>query len=195
MRYARRPQTRNDAETMMTDSSWYAARIFYNRVEKVRETLPETVVQTYVPTHLVQQIDGSRTTWKREPIVSGLLFFRCDAETLKQIQHEQFGSLMVYRNAEGRPAPIPDKVMDAFIFVTSAEDKGLQLISIPPSELPGTRVRVTGGAFAGAEGFIRRIDHRKRFFVVIEGVVAVATSYIPAQWLEPIEPLTPQDNA
>ena len=173
---------------METESRWYAAKVFYNRIDRVRESLPETVGQTYVPTHLVQKIDGNETTWKREPIVAGLLFFRCGPETLKQILHDHFGSLMVYRDAEGKSAPISDKAMDAFIFVTSAEDKGLQLVNIPPGELPGTRVRVTGGNFAGAEGYIRRIDHRKRFFVVIEGVVAVATSYIPAQWLEPIGP-------
>ena len=182
-----RPQPRPQADMMNNDSCWYAAKIFYQRLEKVRDAISAQVVQTYVPTRLVQQIDGNETKWKREPIVSGLLFFRCDAAALKQVMHGQFGSMMVYRNAEGKPAPISDKVMDAFIFVTSAEDKGLQLINIPPGELPGTRVRVTGGTFAGAEGYIRRIDHRKRFFVVIEGIVAVATSYIPAQWLEAIE--------
>ena len=60
---------------METESRWYAAKVFYNRIDRVRESLPETVGQTYVPTHLVQKIDGNETTWKREPIVAGLLFF------------------------------------------------------------------------------------------------------------------------
>ena len=46
---------------------------------------------------------------------------------------------------------------------------------------------VTGGIFKGAEGYIKRIQGNKRLVVSIEGVVAVATSYIPAVYLEKLE--------
>ena len=43
----------------------------------------------------------------------------------------------------------------------------------------GDRVRVTGGVFKGAEGYIKRIKGRRRLIVSITGICAVATSFIP----------------
>ena len=48
-------------------------------------------------------------------------------------------------------------------------------------------MRVTGGIFKGAEGYIKRIRGDKRLIVCIEGIIAVATSYIPSVYLEKIE--------
>ena len=166
---------------------WYAVKVFYRRVAEVEGAVGEAGFETYIPTRIVQDHEGGKGGIRREPIVSGLLFVRATARYIRDFQHQFYGKALIYRNAERRaPAVISDREMEAFKFVTSVEDKGLELINIPPGELPGTRVRVTGGVFEGAEGYIRRVDHRKRFFVVIEGVVAVATSYIPAQWLEAI---------
>ena len=56
-----------------------------------------------------------------------------------------------------------------------------------PAELRrGDRVRVTEGVFKGAEGYIRRVKGNRRLIVSIEGVVAVATTYIPGCFLEKI---------
>lgn len=172
---------------MDADLHWYAVKVFYRRVAEVEKAVAEAGYETYVPTHIVQENEGGKSRTKREPLVSGLLFVRATAQYIKDFQFQFYGKAMLYRNAEKKAlAVIPDREMEAFKFVTSAGDKGLELISIPPGELPGTRVRVIGGMFEGAEGYIRRVDHRKRFFVVLEGIVAVATSYIPAQWLEAI---------
>jgi len=40
--------------------------------------------------------------------------------------------------------------------------------------------------FRGAEGYIARIRNAKRLIVAIEGVAAVATSYIPKDFMEKI---------
>jgi transcription antitermination factor NusG len=48
-------------------------------------------------------------------------------------------------------------------------------------------VRVTEGPLKGAEGYIRRIRKDRRLLVSIEGVVAVATSYIPMSQLMKVE--------
>ena len=45
-------------------------------------------------------------------------------------------------------------------------------------------MRVTDGVFKGAEGYVKRIKKDRRLVVSIRGVVAVATSYIPPQFLE-----------
>ena len=47
-------------------------------------------------------------------------------------------------------------------------------------------MRVTGGPLKGAEGYIKRIRKDQRLLVCVEGVIAVATSYIPNELLEKI---------
>ena len=46
------------------------------------------------------------------------------------------------------------------------------------------RDRVTGGPFKGAEGYIKRIRGNRRLVVALEGIIAVATTYIPGRFLE-----------
>lgn len=95
---------------------------------------------------------------------------------------------MVYFDRETKkPAIISDPEMDAFMLVTSTDDPGLEYLSDAPEEFRrGDRVRVTEGVFKGAEGYIRRIKGNRRLIVSIEGVVAVATTYIPGSFLEKI---------
>jgi transcription antitermination factor NusG len=50
--------------------------------------------------------------------------------------------------------------------------------------VPGDEVRVTGGPFKGAEGYIKRIRGNRRLVVALEGIIAVATTYIPGRFLE-----------
>jgi transcription antitermination factor NusG len=48
-------------------------------------------------------------------------------------------------------------------------------------------VRIIKGSFAGIEGELIRIKGHKRVVVRLEGIAAVATTYIPASFLERIE--------
>jgi transcription antitermination factor NusG len=49
----------------------------------------------------------------------------------------------------------------------------------------GRRVRITAGRFKGVEGVIKRIKKNKFFLIQIDGVAAVAITYVPADCLEP----------
>ena len=71
-----------------------------------------------------------------------------------------------------------------FIFVTTVGSRNLE--AVDPALAKGDRVRITGGVFRGAEGYIARIRNAKRLIVAIEGVAAVATSYIPKDFIEKI---------
>ena len=74
--------------------------------------------------------------------------------------------------------------MEVFKFVTRT---AATLESIDEAQLSDKQqVRITGGIFAGAIGHICRVHGTKRFVVRIEGVAAVATTFIPRQFIEPI---------
>ena len=158
------------------EEHWYALKVFYNRVFDVER--------------LLAQDGGGRTIRRREPAVSSLMFVRqAERAVLELMQRAKATSpLMVYFERETKkPAVIPDPEMEAFMLVTSTDDPGLEYLPEAPAELRrGDRVRVTEGVFKGAEGYIRRVKGNRRLIVSIEGVVAVATTYIPGCFLEKI---------
>jgi len=171
---------------------WYAVKVFYNRVFDIEQFVEADGMKSYIPLRWTVVTKNGRTVKRRVPAVSSLMFVRASENYMLELQ-ERFKTsrpLMVYFDRETRrPAPIPDREMQTFILVTSVDDDGLEYISEPPAHdfSAGDRVRVTGGPFSGAEGYIRRIKGDRRLVVTIEGVVAVATAYIPHCFLEKVE--------
>ena len=172
------------------EEHWYALKVFYNRVFDVERLLAQDGVKTYIPLRSTETTVGGRTIRRREPAVSSLMFVRqAERAVLELMQRAKATSpLMVYFDRETKkPAVIPDPEMEAFMLVTSTDDPGLEYLPEAPAELRrGDRVRVTEGVFKGAEGYIRRVKGNRRLIVSIEGVVAVATTYIPGCFLEKI---------
>lgn len=171
------------------DLSWYALKVFYNRTSKIDTMLRERGIESYIPMRSVEQVVAGRKVRRRRPAVSSLMFMRCseaDAVELKSVFRDL---AMIYTNrGERQPAAIPDSEMQMFIRVTSIDDLGLEYLSESSEEwTTGDKVRITGGIFQGAEGYIKRIKGNHRLIVAIEGVIAVATSYIPTCFLEKIE--------
>lgn len=132
---------------------------------------------------------GQRTVVK-EPAVSSLIFFHSTVSQAEAVQKELEGHVILYRYRSSKhPAVIPDREMNAFKMVTSGGNPDLEYLDAEAVNFKkGQRVRVTGGIFEGAEGYIQRIHGNKRLVVAIEGIVAVATSYIPSCFLQKIEP-------
>ena len=166
----------NDSKRQGSDPeslNWYALKVFFNRTRRFEELLEPLVSEMYVP---------------RNVIIS-LMFVRTSPTQIENIRQKWYGWLMVYVSRPDRtPYIIPEHDMDVFRFVTSMADKNLKLIDPEAVRFKsGEKVRVTDGLFKGAEGYIKRIQGNKRLIVTIHGVVAVATSYIPAAYLEKLE--------
>lgn len=169
--------------------NWYALKVFYNRVAKIETLLSGRNIESYIPMRSVEQVVAGRKVRRRKPAISSLMFMRCTEAEATEVQKQLMGEVMVYRNrGERQPAAIPDDEMQMFIRVTSIDDLGLEYLGESNEEwTTGDKVRVTGGIFQGAEGYIKRIKGNHRLIVAIEGVIAVATSYIPNCFLEKIE--------
>ena len=168
---------------------WYAMKVFHNKAFKLEEEISSQLgLECYVPREkvVVENCDGKRIC-KIRPAVAGLLFLKTSAEGLKSVKALTNGAAMFYPAPDGTPAVIPEKEMTMFRLVTSAKDDGLEYISDAGTDCSvGQKVRVLEGPFAGAEGNICRIKGNRRLVVSIHGICAVATSYIPACFLEKI---------
>lgn len=193
-----------------TQQNWYAAKVFFNRVFLIEEQLAAEGYATYIAVSKVllkgeDHLRAARTLalskfapdrryirdgaliYERKPMVSSLLFFQAPPEDLASIGKLLYGKGFIYKKADGSgPSVIPPAQMTSFRLVTSSGDTGLSFFSDENSIQfrQGDKVRVTEGPLKGAEGYIKRIKKDRRLLVCIEGVVAVATSYIPQQFLE-----------
>lgn len=130
-----------------------------------------------------------------KPLVSSLLFVYCLEEQLTEVdrylkERDANNNVRgyIYKNAKKEYAVVPDKEMASFRLVVENGSKGLEFFADDDISryVTGDRVRVKEGPLKGAEGYIKRIRRDRRLLVVIEGIVAVATTYIPPQNLEKI---------
>lgn len=134
--------------------------------------------------------------YRRVPMVKSLLFVRADENEIAQVSGMLKGPVdlnkpegFVYRTPDWQGfSVIPERQMTMFQLVTSSGDKGLKFFSADDIShfKRGEKVRVIEGPLKGAEGYIKRVQKNRRLLVGIDGVVAVATSYIPPQFLEKV---------
>ena len=169
-----------DSTPDTTTPLWFAMRIFNNRILRIKEEWEQKGARTYM---------AVKTTDKRTvQLAPSLLFVRTTPDALKAFKQDHFSEIMLYRKPEStQPAPIDDREMEMFVLVTSALDgRDVEVTTQTFDFKPGEKVRVIEGPFKGAEGIIRRIKKDRKLLVTVNGVVAVAVSHIPGQFLERI---------
>lgn len=156
------------ADERSDEVRWYAIKVYYNRMTPLQEQLGVDGVRYFIPS-----------------MITSLLFVQASLGYVMQFEDGRHGKLRVYRDLlTGKPSAIPDREMEVFIFVCTAGQQGLSYLGDDrPEYHQGDRVRVTEGPFKGAEGYIKRIKKDRRLVVSIRGVAAVATTYIPPQFL------------
>lgn len=165
---------------------WYAMNVFFNRVNNMASFLDKEGVEYYVPTKTVESFKDGQKVYEKKQLVASLLFIRCAQQFFEYLKKRYGDSFYVYSDFESKqPKLIPDKEMNSFMLVTSVPDMGMELLPNDSFDYKiGDHVKVIDGVFKGAEGYIRRIQGRKRLIVSIEGIAIVATSYIPQSFLE-----------
>ena len=170
---------------------WFALKTFHKGVFYAEEKLKSMHIETYLPCvdMLVVKSDGSKKH-ERKPIVSSLLFFRGTLTEASEMRKLLRGDALLYtRKVEYKELPviIPDYEMNIFMLVTSAGEKGLEPVDLKTDFTRGEHVRVIDGKFKGAEGYIFRVKKSRKLIVHISGVCAVATTYIPREFLVKME--------
>ena len=149
---------------------WYAAYTKINQELTIKKRLDHLAIENYV----------------RVILIPHLIFIRTDQTTAFSLLNEHGLNVVYLKDLETRHLLIvPDKQMRDFMFLLDFSDSTVEVIN---EELKrGDRVRVIKGPLIGLEGELLRIKGHKRVIVRLEGVVSVATSYIPGSFLEKIK--------
>ena len=165
---------------------WYACRIFHNQTKNVKAALTDEAIRFFIPCRVLQQQTAEGILYQEEPIIPSLVFIQATPTYIRSLK-KQFATHLGFYQIPGTQtaAVIPNHEMEIFMYVLS---KGCQqLETIDEKLVKGSHVRITGGPFEGAEGYITRVHGTKRFVVLVHGIAAVATTFIPRCHIEKID--------
>ena len=185
----------HDTTTCGDPKIWFPMRVTYSREMKVKAELDRLGIENFVPmTYKVVDADTDNPCRKLVPAIRNLIFVRSTQESISHLKssNEVLEPLryMIDQTAQ-QPHTImtvPDRQMQNFMRVASRTDDSVMFLDedcIVGKE--GKHVIITGGAFEGVTGVIRRVKRCKRVVVEIEGVTSVAIAFVPAGLLREIE--------
>lgn len=171
-----------------TDNYWYALRVTYSRELALKEYLDKVGIENFIPMRYEYVIKGDRRVRKLVPVVHNLVFVRTSRDFIDRLKVETSLPIRYIMNKETHsPIIIPERQMRNFIAVAGSNEE--QLVYLEPAAVAlrrGQRVRVTGGIFEGVEGEFIRVKNDRRVMVSIQGVMAVATTFIHPSFIQPI---------
>ncbi len=180
---------------MCSTPHWYVLRTTYGREKKAYEYLMSKGITAYYPTiDVVKEIRGKRTKITESRLPN--LFFAFGTEDeLKTYVYDNVNLpyLRFYYNhrhahdggVERVPMIVPERQMQSLRIICQAE---AQDVIVSTEEIrkfsKGQLVRITQGEFAGVTGRVTRFRGQQRVGLYIEGLLTVATAYVPSAYLE-----------
>lgn len=172
---------------------WYAIRVTYNRELKVKDDLDTRGITNFVPMQYRREERGGVMVKRLVPSVHNLIFIHITPSEMKEYKATTTLPIRYIMNRETRkPIIVPTTEMENFIRVAGTYEEKLIYLNPDPGDFTkGERVRIIGGQFAGTEGVFVRIKGDRRVVVNIEGLVAVATTFVHPSMIEKI---TDDDN-
>ena len=167
---------------------WYAIRVTYNRELKVKEDLDARQIRCFVPMQYRREERNGVMVKRLVPSVHNLIFINLTPSEMKEYKETTQLPIRYIMNRETRkPITVPDREMENFIKVAGTYEEKLIYLDAEPGDFTrGERVRIIGGMFAGAEGVFVRFKGDRRVVVNVEGIIAVATTFVHPSMIEKI---------
>ena len=181
---------------LRSERAWYPMRVTYGREVKVKEALDNLGIENFLPMHyeLVDPGDGNK---KRMlvPAIHNLIFIHDSREdiTLLKTTRREFQPLRYItkhfaESVADSILTVPETQMRNFMRVASVQDDSVMFLDNSDYlNRVGRRVLITEGYFAGVEGVVKRIKKNKHVVVQLEGLAAVAVTYVPASCLRALD--------
>ena len=164
---------------------WYVANTC-RQEKKIKQRLDSMGIENFIPfQHIARKIHGVDKLIE-VPVIPNLVFIHTTFKSCMSLIQEYAFDMRYLRDREtGNFLIVPDKQMNDFMFLL---DFSKEMVEVVNENLKkGDKVRVIKGDFAGIEGELIRVKGHKRVVVRLEGVVSLATAYIPGSFLEKIE--------
>lgn len=167
---------------------WYAIRVTYNRELKVKEDLDARGITNFVPMQYRREERNGVMVKRLVPSIHNLIFIHVTPSAMKEYKMTTALPIRYIMNrSTHEPITVPAREMESFIKVAGTYDEKLIFLTPDLGDFSqGERVRIIGGMFAGAEGVFVRVKGDRRVVVNVEGLVAVATTFVHPSMIEKI---------
>ena len=164
---------------------WYVANTC-RQEKKIKQRLDSMGIENFIPFQQIARKIHGVDKLIEVPVIPNLVFIHTTLNTCMSLIQEYAFDMRYLRDREtGNFLIVPDKQMNDFMFLL---DFSKEMVEVVNENLKkGDKVRVIKGDFAGIEGELIRVKGHKRVVVRLEGVVSLATAYIPSSFLEKIE--------
>ena len=176
---------------------WYALRTTYGREQKAYDYLTAKGVKAFLPTIRVEKDVRGKRKVVTESRLPNIFFAHGTEEEMKEFVYDNYNLPFLrfyYRHyhegnrIEKEPLIVPDRQIESLKIICEAEAEDILVV---PEEVQkfksGQQVRITEGKFKGVIGRVARYQGQQRVAVIIEGVLTMATAYLPTAFLEFIE--------
>ena len=176
---------------------WYALRATYGQESKANDYLVSKGVETYYPTIKAFVMVNNKRKKVTQSYLLNIFFARGTEYELKQYVYDNANLpyLRFYCRRSGlgddlkyEPLIVPDYQLENLRKVLA--DQSGELVVVPDDEHKfdkGATVRVIGGTFKGIVGKVARYCGHQRVAIVVDGILTIATTYIPSAYLEKID--------
>lgn len=168
---------------------WYAMRVTYGRELLFKEYLDSLRIENFIPMHHKTIEKGNKKYLKLVPVVHNLVFVKAERHTIDLFKGEIEARIPIrylMDRCTNMPIIVPERQMESFIKVAGRYEE--HLVYLNPNDFvfrKGDKVRITGGMFTGVEGVFLRVKGDRRVVVVIQGLMAVATTFVHPSLVEP----------
>ncbi len=176
---------------------WYALRVTYGREKKAYDYLVDKNVEAYYPTIITTKIVNGKRKTIEESRLPNMFFARGTEEVIKSYVYDNINLPYLrfyYRHYhEGRqilkePLIVPDNQIKSLKIICASEAEDILFVPADVQKFKaGQSVRIIDGIFKGVVGKVARYHGQQRVAVIIDGLLTVASAYVPSAFLEPEE--------
>ena len=164
---------------------WYVANTC-RQEKKIKQRLDSMGIENFIPFQQIARKIHGVDKLIEVPVIPNLVFIHTTFKSCMSLIQEYAFDMRYLRDREtGNFLIVPDKQMHDFMFLLDFSPSGIEVLN--KNLKRGDRVRVIKGPLQGLEGELVRLMGHKRVVIRLEGVVSIATSYIPGSFLERIE--------
>lgn len=176
---------------------WYVLRVTYGREKKAYDYLISKNVEAFYPTiRTMKEVDGKRKIVE-ESRLPNIFFAHGTEKEIKSFVYDNVNLPYLrfyYRHFhEGsrivkEPLIVPNYQIESLKIICASEAE--DIIIVPPDVhkfKTGQTVRVIDGVFKGVVGKVARYHGQQRVAIIIEGLLTIASAYVPSAFLEIIK--------
>ena len=190
------PKELQEARRAARTPHWYALRVTYGREKNAYDYLLSQHVEAYYPTiKTIKEVDGKRKIVE-ESRLPNIFFARGTEEEIKSFVYDNVNLphlRFYYRHYHDgarlikEPLIVPDYQIEGLKIICASEAE--DVIIVPPEIQKfqaGQTVRVIDGVFTGVIGKVARYHGQQRVAIIIDGLLTIASAYVPSAFLKPI---------